>query len=196
MANETVRCKIIGVTPLLMHQAKHFIDRSSERGREFRELASKKKKTDADYSRLQEMEWRLSIYTNADGKPIMPGEIIEAMIASAVRKKKAGAKALCAVAVVGDPVVIHEGPKDIDALWKNDRFRDVRGVVVQRARVERCRPRFDAWSLEFDIDINTDLIDKRMVMAAIEEAGNIVGLGDYRPEKKDGRFGRFRVEWN
>lgn len=54
------------------------------------------------------------------------------------------------------------------------------------------RPRLDSWSTEFTVEVNTSNIDPAMVKQLLEEAGNNVGIGDFRPEKT-GDFGRFQV---
>lgn len=54
--------------------------------------------------------------------------------------------------------------------------------------VMRTRPRFDNWELEFKLTYATDIIDEDIVDGALELAGQVIGLCDWRP-----RFGRFTV---
>lgn len=68
---------------------------------------------------------------------------------------------------------------------------DVRPVVVQKARVLRARPRYDAWRTSVVIEYDPVLVPKDKSLQIIDiyaDAGSRVGIGDYRP-----RFGRFRV---
>lgn len=67
---------------------------------------------------------------------------------------------------------------------------DVRPVVIQRSRILRARPRFDEWSLEFQI-VNRDptIIHKDTLKRILKDGGKYYGLGDFRPE-----FGLFEVE--
>lgn len=71
---------------------------------------------------------------------------------------------------------------------------DSRAVTIPstRGRIIRHRPRFDRWACEFDLAINEDLIAVEMVHELLNEAGTIIGVGDYRPQKS-GPFGCFRV---
>ena len=65
---------------------------------------------------------------------------------------------------------------------------DKQAVVVSRARIIRCRPRFDEWSLEFQIQIFDDRIEPLVVKQVIENAGKYHGIGDFRP-----RYGLFKL---
>ena len=65
-------------------------------------------------------------------------------------------------------------------------------AVVQRAAVLRRRPMLNTgWHLSFDIVLVDDRRNLGQVKQAVEEAGLLVGLGDFRPD-----YGRFVVkEW-
>ena len=67
---------------------------------------------------------------------------------------------------------------------------DSRTVVVPstRGRVVRVRPKFENWSLNFEIEIWNDDLPVEVIKDALDIAGREGGLGDYRP-----RFGRFIV---
>lgn len=67
---------------------------------------------------------------------------------------------------------------------------DVRTVVIPstRGRVVKRRPRFNEWQLAFQINILNDDLPESVVKSALDDAGAMSGIGDYRP-----RFGRFIV---
>ena len=74
--------------------------------------------------------------------------------------------------------------------WQVD-TRSVRKPGSQERMV--ChRPRFDDWSLGFDLLVDRDLLDPDLAAAVIEAAGQRLGLGDFRAER-GGPFGRFRI---
>lgn len=56
-----------------------------------------------------------------------------------------------------------------------------------------CRPQFDRWALRFVIEANLREYQERTVREIVDRAGNEIGLGDFRPQKK-GPYGRFRVD--
>jgi hypothetical protein len=57
----------------------------------------------------------------------------------------------------------------------------------------RYRPRLNDWSLMVDVMFDEMMVEKGQIIAAAENAGRYIGLGDYRPAK-GGPFGRFAVE--
>lgn len=74
---------------------------------------------------------------------------------------------------------------------------DSRPVTIPstKGRVMRHRPRFDAWSARFSLEVDDDILPVETVHEVFADAGRKVGIGDYRPEK-GGPFGRFEViEW-
>jgi hypothetical protein len=78
----------------------------------------------------------------------------------------------------------------VPAAWEVDS----RAVVnpATGGRMMAHRPRFDAWSLAFTLDVDEEMFDERIVRALVDDAGKKIGLGDFRPSRK-GPFGRFKV---
>jgi hypothetical protein len=59
----------------------------------------------------------------------------------------------------------------------------------------RYRPRFNDWGARFVMHVDDELLSLEMAHQLLSEAGQSIGIGDFRPEKR-GPFGRFRVvEW-
>lgn len=84
---------------------------------------------------------------------------------------------------------------DLPVIYTDDWSVDVRPVVVPatKGRILRYRPRFDVWSLNCTVDLDTSIMTPVLLRAVIDDAGKRVGLGDYRPARK-GPFGRYRVD--
>ena len=64
--------------------------------------------------------------------------------------------------------------------------------------VMRAFPHFDKWEGTIQMHVLDDTIPKDIFERVLKEAGNFVGIGQFRPEK-GGYFGRFEVEsvvWN
>ena len=57
----------------------------------------------------------------------------------------------------------------------------------------RYRPEFRKWAIDFEIEIDADLLQPSDVFNLIDRAGFGVGVGEWRPEK-GGDNGRFRVK--
>ena len=68
-------------------------------------------------------------------------------------------------------------------------------VVVNGKRISRTRARFDCpWSVVGVADVDEELVDREKLTAWLALGGRRIGLGDWRPEKQGGVFGRFDVE--
>lgn len=65
-------------------------------------------------------------------------------------------------------------------------------IPATKGRVMRHRPRFDQWGARFTIVVDDNLLSVEMAQQLLQEAGQSVGIGDFRPEKR-GPFGTFRV---
>lgn len=94
-----------------------------------------------------------------------------------------------AVRVTADTITIlnGEGPAK--------RFEvDSRPVTIPatKGRIMRHRPRFDCWGAKFDLVIDDSAISPETAHQLLNEAGQSIGIGDFRPEKR-GPFGTFRV---
>lgn len=69
-------------------------------------------------------------------------------------------------------------------------YLDTRRVTIQRNGINRTRPALKAgWSVQFEIAVNIpEYIDRQMLREVIEQAGRLIGVGDFRPT-----FGRFGI---
>lgn len=71
---------------------------------------------------------------------------------------------------------------------------DSRPVVIPatKGRIMRHRPRLDEWAITFLLEYDEVLLSEEQVRRVVDDAGQRVGLLDFRPERK-GPFGRFMV---
>ena len=87
----------------------------------------------------------------------------------------------------------HDGPDDVDALWKEqEKFVDRRSVKVGTSRVTRTRAVLPEWSFSIAAEHDPDVADLFHIRQWAEIAGARIGLGDYRPQR-GGLFGRFEA---
>ena len=87
------------------------------------------------------------------------------------------------------PKLIYDGETQLSDLFKDKRFVFRCGVRVNNKTVIRTRPRFDDWSVRVSVAFLPTMIDRSALTDIVCYAGEMVGLGDYRP-----KFGRFRVQ--
>lgn len=167
--HEFFKVEISGISPLLQHRF------ASE------EPVSRRTVNNYDNNELV----KKALYTDGDGNIVQPAIHIEAcMIKAASSFRFQGKKTFKDVFKSG--VFVH--PELI--LHQNQHWvMDEKPVVINKSRIIRARPRFDDWSLEFEIEITDERITHTMLQMILSEAGKYHGIGDFRP-----RYGRFEIK--
>ncbi len=189
----TFECKIVGVTPLLMHWDIS-ADPLSKQAQEFAKVSSIRKKTLEDHEAMARIEWDNSLYRDAKGCVCVPWENIRACIRDAAKKWKQGKDVTRELQFSAATYALeYDGPKNIGKLAADPRFRDRRRVPVgNKSRVNRTRPIFHVWELTFAVSFDDDECDVKNLRKWLMRGGNRVGLCDYRPSS-GGHFGKFTV---
>jgi hypothetical protein len=187
-----VKVEIEGILPLLMHSPR-LANPLDSAARAYKEVSGKRKKTDEDYQWMAENEWLLGLYLNEDDEVIIPDLNIEACLIEAAKSMRKGTDFKTAVIVNGAARL--RNPETgryykLDAIREDADFYDTRPVKLKRSdTIMRTRPIFKQWGCEFEIMFDDTIVNKSDVISALNTAGRIKGLGDYRP-----RFGKFEVK--
>lgn len=129
------------------------------------------------------------IYRNDQKEICIPGEYLRGAIVNAAkfqqdpRSPRKSAMDLFKAAVVSLTPLASLGVKDWDYL-------DRRRVVIQRNAITRSRPAMrEGWQATFILMCNLpEYIGQDLLNGTIQNAGKLIGLGDFRPS-----FGRFLV---
>jgi hypothetical protein len=176
--------------PLLMKNGQT-VDPLNKFAKASKEISSKRKKTDADQLELRKIDFMGALYVDSSGAPCIPANVLEAAIIAGAKKSKQGPKAKAGMFVESLAPLEYEGPRTADELYGdgNGPFVDVSPVKVGQAKVMRCRPKFDTWSLEVDLQYDDTMCNKSEVEQWLRDAGSQCGIGDWRP-----RHGRFTAE--
>lgn len=66
------------------------------------------------------------------------------------------------------------------------------GVRGSGKRVNRMFPRIDRWNAEFRVHVIDETITEVVLRKHFEEAGNLIGIGRFRP-RNNGYYGRFQL---
>lgn len=178
--------KIIGATALVMHNGQ-LANPFNPYTKLMKKISSKRDKTEADFEELAKLEWFGGLYLSR-GVPCIPGEILEATLVNAAKKKKKGPQTKAGLLCPLNAPLIYPGPQNLDALWECEEYRYMVGVIISRSRIMRMRPIFPEWSAEISITFNDELLNPGDVTEMLHTAGDIIGLMDRRP-----KFGRFTV---
>lgn len=129
------------------------------------------------------------VYRNDDGDLCIPGEYLRGSIIHAAkyrqdpRSPRKSAMDLFKAGIVCLTHLATTGAKQWDYL-------DRRRVTIQRNAITRERPALKAgWQVEMHLMVNLpEYINPDLLQEVIENAGRLIGIGDFRPT-----FGRFSI---
>lgn len=183
----TTKIRITGTTPLIMHNGR-LADPLDPFTQALAKLTCKKQKTLEDHKAVSKAEWYGSLYTDDDGRPCLPGEVLEAALVEGAKKFKLGKVAKGGIIVVGNFPLEYDGPKNIDKLWDHGGYLKRSAVKVQMSRVMRSRPIFPQWTCSFDVLWDPSMLKDEDQLSEIATAAGQSGVGDWRP-----KFGRFQT---
>jgi hypothetical protein len=183
-----LKVKVTGISPLLMHKDT-LANPLDPLTKAHKELTGKRKKTDADHEAIAKSEWLAGIYWSEKSGVYIPPQNFEATFVNAAKLQKLGKKFQQAVMVVEDELPLtYKGPRTLEELFAQG-FLDMRSVKVQTAKLMRCRPKFNNWSVEMTLAFNEEVVNVEEVKKAILDGGSLIGVCAYRP-----RFGKFSSE--
>lgn len=172
--------KVIGETPLLMHAPKL----TQNEGPKRKEVP------------LPEVEAEMGAYRTAEGYLCFPAIAFRnalLKVAAQYRVGKKNLKSLLAHIRVPEEFVTLRDPDTWEHL--RDYVIDARRAVVQKQGVIRHRSKLDRWACEVTFLADEEIAGRgleKKLGELLNEAGQTVGVGDYRLEK-GGWFGIFRV---
>lgn len=189
MARVLVTCE--GLTPLLMN-------RLTEETLEQIRTKTKPPKTAQSTYRTPREDAAPKVY-EVGGKPYVPGQLLlSALIAAGQFVRLDGKRQVSTqkstilpgfmTVETTELMLLGEGGRP--ATWEVD-MRAGRNPNGGEA-VCLCRPRFDRWSFDVSIIIDTREVGEQLVRQIFDIAGKRCGLGDFRPNRK-GMFGQFAV---
>ena len=180
-----IAISIEGRTPLLMHA---FTDEAAQAATAGTRTTSK------DNGTPQEQADRVIYRSEQDGKIIIPQPNLFRCILDAGKFHKVGRSkvttqksSLIPAALMLNEV---EYPLKHQQPWRVD-TRAVR-IPATGGRILRHRACFDDWQVDFEAELDTDVIPEKLFRLIVNDAGSKIGLGDFRPDTK-GPYGKFDV---
>lgn len=185
---KTLNARLAGIGPLLTHNER-LASKLDPVARQMAAISSKRKKTDDDLAELARLELLGGVYETDDGLVGIPTWNVFKSFQEGAKLNKLGRAFERAVIPMGPDIVPlkHDGPSTVAAMWDAECF-DQRSVKVGTAKITRTRPKFVNWSLDATFALDTEVFRLDEFAMVAENAGRLIGLGDYRP-----RFGRYDV---
>lgn len=202
--------KVSGETPLIMHNGRlsNPMDKATKEVSQAHK-AYQKNKTEENFNALARAEFMGGLYYVEQGDvvigPVWPTDNLFTSLKKAGAKVKRGRGSLknpvaAAIMWAGEDNPLGyagfgggKAPRGAEELWKNENYRFMKAVRVGAAKVQRTRPIFRSWQFEVSGTLDTEILDLEDLVAVAKIAGQLVGLGDWRPEK-GGSYGRFTAE--
>lgn len=183
----SMRLRLVGQTDLVMNSSR-LVDPLEPLVQQIKLLTAKRKKTTADHERIAELEWHAALWVS-NGRPCLPADAVEGTFVDAARKLRLGVTAKSGLVCTQHSQLEYEGASEVADLWREPRFRLRKAVAINGKRVMRTRPRFPDWAAEVTVSYLPSLLDSDQVVQIFGIAGDLVGIGDWRP-----RYGRYQVE--
>jgi hypothetical protein len=173
--------KVTGVFPLLTH---------SPAGMNQTSAGPRAKKIPTS-----EEEAKAGLYIDAEGNYCIPSIAFRSALLNGLKGKKVGRSSAISVfqaAVFNvDEYSVLVDPDTGQPL--RDYSIDTRRAIVQRQGVLRSRPKFEKWGCHVHLEVDLDITTPQQVEEALNIAGQVIGVGDFRIEKR-GTFGKFKAE--
>lgn len=183
------RLTITSTAPLLMHNSR-LADPLNPATKALRKYTAKRSKTEEDHETIARLEHVGSLYLEPEIGPYVPGQNIARCLIDGARISKQGVKITRGVFIATDINPLrYRGPRDAEGLWANENFRHMASVKVGTSRTMRCRPIFREWATDANGILDPSVIDLDSLAEIATTAGQMIGLGDWRP-----RYGRFTAD--
>lgn len=195
--NGTLRVEIRGISPLIMHSRERGLDTFDPLAIEEAEINRRKggNRTASDVARSREIGCHRSLWLDDDGKIAIPTGAFRACLENAARKLKQGGDVREGLLVIKsefkyDRETLGSTP---DEVARNKTAQFTVPVMVQKQAVQRTRARFTEWGAVFTLDTDPELVDLAKLERWVDIGGRRIGLGDWRPGKSGGEYGRFEL---
>ena len=179
--------EITGIADMIQHNGQ-LADPLNYFTKQLKAVTSKRPKTDADLEKMAEIEFKAGLYVDQNGDITVDGRVIEATVHAGAKKTKAGKIALAAMFIEPGCTFTYDGPAGVEERWGDPAYRLTVAVKVGQSKVMRTRPIFKNWKLVFTASVLEDQANAETVKQWVEDAGMLVGMGDWRP-----RYGRFEL---
>jgi len=182
---ETIRVRVKGMSPLLVH-------RFSEKSKRIM-LESMQGRKNPKEPKNPEEEYRAAAYRFPDGGFGFPAIGVKAAMVSAGRFYKGVTMVALRQALFVDGELGNDNQKLIRIIGDDPIMREDVVRVGMSGTDLRYRPQWTEWAADIEITFFTGMLDRSAVLSLLDAAGTGVGIGEWRPERS-GDNGTFAVD--
>jgi len=178
------KIEIEGITPYMQHRMD---DQKLEEWEKNRKLIIERDDV------AQEDITRAEFHSyNDNGVFFLPGEHIRGALinAGAMVKSKVGNARKSMKNIVAGMFFVFPEKLPLPQNYVIDKRSAVNKNI--KGRVISIRPKWEEWKTQFELHVDNDTITKETVKEIIENAGQYIGVGSFRPQC-NGMFGRFKI---
>ena len=186
---KVLKFKVTGTTALMLNNPQT-VNPFNEYTKLLKPLTSKRTKTEDDFMEISRLHFISSLYTNNDGKYIIPAQHFEQSVISAAKERKLGTKFERNFRIFNDSILdFKDKDKTPQELFDLGIYVDVRAVGIMKAKVTTTRAIIPQWSTTIECYYDESQLDEKDILEVIEVAGLRYGIGTYRR-----LYGRYEVE--
>lgn len=178
-----VSFRIAGTSTLVQHKW-------SEKAKEMMRAKHAGRKAKVREKRDPEEEFREATYRTEDGRYGIPGMAFKSALIEVAHNDFGVPKTL-----VRKSVFLLTRDQNLIIPMNCSEPRMVEDLVrVGAGQADlRYRPYFDDWSVDIQLEVDSQMLDQQTLMTLVDRAGYGVGIGEMRPEK-GGEYGRFEID--
>ena len=203
MALRTLNITIKGTSALMTHNG-NMADPLNPIVQSLKKISSKRTKVERDHLLMSQLELLGGVYPEHDltneedpgfivsddkveltgnwGNCMVPEHVIEATIINGAKKRRKGTAFKAGMRVTSPSfIMVNEQPITVEEVFKNRKYKLTSRVNVNNSAIMRTRPLFPNWHINFDCLLDDEVVNMNDLQEALEDAGRLVGLGDWRP---------------
>lgn len=186
---QSIKLHLEGTTALMLNNPRT-VNPFDEYSKLLAPLTSKRKKEEADLLEISRIKFLASLYTDSEGRYILPAQNIEMSFVEAARENKLGKVFERSFRICEDALLHFEDEdKTPQQLYELGRYVDVRAVGIKNVKITTTRAIIPTpWHVDVVAYYDETQLNEDKILQAAEIAGLRYGVGTFRRV-----FGKYKV---
>jgi len=174
--------RLTGIKKMLVSNPQT-VDPYVEITQHLKRLQGKRQRSEEQQRELDRVQWEAGLYFDPERGPVLPQRNVIRAIEEGAKSFRGGPyiRKFVNLGVEEFAPIQYDGPRQLDAMYADGRFKDRRDVGIQKKRVMVERPCFPAgWTLDVEFAADHAQFDEHILTRALDYAGKYVGIGTAR----------------